>query len=316
MDHLDVKILRWLLQGQTDLPLDPDFRKSYRAIARDLGLDEGMVRYRVKRFGETGFIPDWHLMANPRLWGGGHAIIWIDVPLSVPRRELFERLKLVPGVFYLTRFFGTVVEAYLAYEDEQSVRARAELLGKISDAKSVKFARWPFPVCGVALSTLDWRLVRSLSESPRRPYIAIAKELGVSSRTVKRRLLRLSRGGAVFAYPDFNLGALSGSVMASLFVTCQQSRMAEIDRTLSAKLDPYLWHAFHMLSFGPSDVVPCNYNLLLPNITVAQELVRKAQELAGVREARAELVEEIVVLSSTLEGMTRRMAELLSVGVG
>ncbi len=315
MDSLDIKILRWLLQGQTNLPLDPDFRKSYRTIARDLGVDEGTVRYRVKRFHGTGFIRDWHVMPNPGLWGGGQAIVWLDVPPSVPKQELVERLMLVPGVFYITRYFGTLLEAFVIYDDERSVGLRAELIRRMSSAESVKFAKAAFPVCGVALSALDWRLVRSLSESPRKPYVVIAKELGVSSRTAKRRLLRLSREGAVFVFPTLNVSTLWGSVMAVLFLTYDRDRKGEIDPTLAAQLNPYLWHTFHLLSFGPSDIVPCMYNLLLPNVSVARELLRKAQELEGVREARAELVEELVVSTKPLEEMTRRMAESPSVGI-
>ncbi len=125
----------------------------------------------------------------------------------------------------------------------------------------------------------------------------------------------MTREGAIFFFPTLNVATLRGSVMAVLLISYDRDRKGEIDRTLAAQLDPYLWHAFHLLPFGPGAVVPCMYNLLLPNVTVARDLLRKAEELEGVREVRAELVEELVISTKPLEEMTSRVAQSPSAGI-
>src|SRR2546426_10974247 len=89
LDGVDVRILRELLQGEGS-PLPPDFRKPYRAIARNLGLQEDTVRNRVRRFEESGLIREWHLMVNPHLLGTEDVAVWFDLPLTVSRDELIE----------------------------------------------------------------------------------------------------------------------------------------------------------------------------------------------------------------------------------
>jgi DNA-binding Lrp family transcriptional regulator len=49
----------------------------------------------------------------------------------------------------------------------------------------------------VKLSGLDWRLIDSLLDDSRRPVVELADELGVSTKTVRRRLSRMESEGSI-----------------------------------------------------------------------------------------------------------------------
>src|SRR6059036_823676 len=71
LDSVDVQILKELLQGQAAAPVNAQFRQSYEAIARRVGVDEETVRNRVKGYHRSGFIQDWRTIVNPNLLRSG-----------------------------------------------------------------------------------------------------------------------------------------------------------------------------------------------------------------------------------------------------
>ena len=308
MDRLDLRILRELIQGQATSPLDPNFRKSYRTIARVVGVDEHTVRNRVKRFHETGFIQDWRCVVNPRLGGAGAVAAWFDVPPGIPKGDLVEQLRLVPDVYLVVRFLGSLMSVVFLVRTEASARSRLELLRRMSKAERVNAGRDPFPPCGDALSEADRKILQSLSRHPRRPYAAISKDVGLSSRTVKRKLDRLSQQGVVFAFPSLNPKALTGSAMAAVMVTYPSDRKEALDREIAIRLDPYLWHVFHMFPFEPGDVVPCHFNVMLPNPAVIAEIRRWLRRLEGLGSARVELFEEVHTMYEPFETLMEDIA--------
>ena len=80
LDRLDIHLIREILQGRATLPLDPDFRKSFRAIAKRMSVDGDTVRSRVRRLEEIGFTESCRIHPNPHLLGINETAIRFDVP--------------------------------------------------------------------------------------------------------------------------------------------------------------------------------------------------------------------------------------------
>jgi hypothetical protein len=164
----------------------------------------------------------------------------------------------------------------------------------------------PFPSAEVKLSDLDWRILGSLSRHPWKPYVSISREIGRSPRTVRRRLERLSGQGALFAFPALDPKAVKRSVMAGILVTYAPERKERIDAEICRRLDPYLWHVFHMLPLAPSFAAPCVFNVMLPNAAVAPDIKRWVQRLGGVKAVRCELYEEIITMYEPLDALMKK----------
>jgi hypothetical protein len=106
------------------------------------------------------------------------------------------------------------------------------------------------PAPRLALAPLDRRIVESLRAGPERSFASVARELGVSARTLTRRYRRLVAGRALWFTPELDLGRWNRGVIAllNLFAAPEDvPRLAEAARaalpghlaaTLSTDLQP------------------------------------------------------------------------------
>jgi len=295
------------VQGRAASPLDPEFRRSFGAIARTLGVGTDAVRSRVRRFHESGFIAGWRTVVNPNLVGGQEYVITLHVPASGVERFL-DTARLLPGTFMITRFHGTLVGLIFREYDERSARRRIELIEKLAGAERAYASRIPFPPCPIVLIRTDRAILQALRRDPRRRIGDIAKEVGVNARTVRRRLERLSREAAYFALPSLHPRALEGALMAHVRVEYPAARKREIDERLAASLEPQLWHVFHLASHDGGATAFCIYNLVVPSVAGGREALRRAVETPGVTAAWLELYEDFETLVDAIdEEMDRRL---------
>ena len=136
---------------------------------------------------------------------------------------------------------GASLSIVIIYETEEALRKQIELISRISNTENLVRANIPFPQCTTALSRTDWEVVRTLRGDPRKPYNVISRELGVSSRTVKRRLARMIRERALFMIPSIDTKALEGAVAADLMIFYTQTAAKdELDRKLVSEVHGYL----------------------------------------------------------------------------
>ncbi len=300
MDRLDVRILRAYFQDRGRAPLNSSFRVPVAAIAKQVGGDENTVRYRLRKIRESGFITDWRLFLNPQLWGGGHISVWFDVDPAVSKRDVAERLRPVPGLTHVTTTYESVV-AFLGYGDEASLSRLIGLVRHLVGVPEILVARDAFPPCDIALTAGDWDIIRALRKSPRKSYADLAREMGLSTRAAKARILRLSTEGVVFAWPSLDFHAVKGDVFVFLAVQYPGDRKVEIDGAITAHLEPYLWHMMHMLPYRSGDLWPCGYDLVVPNVAVVREILDWARGLPGVKWARTYLYENIFSFLDTYD---------------
>ena len=308
MDALDARILRALIWGQALWPLSGDPRTSFSAMARKLGVDEGTIRNRVRRSHRSGFISGWRTILNPSLVGGGEIAVWLDVGYPATQDEVLEAARLVPGAILLNRYHGKTLCIVLRYHDAYEAKLATELLLRIARAEWRVVGRIPFPACNLRLTATDRAVLRALHGDPRKPSATVARELGVSTRTVRRRLERLVEGRAVFAFPAPNPKAPTGTLMGGLFLTCAPDRKKEVDEAVRKRLEEHIWHVFHMLPYAPGGFHPTFYNLFLPNLAMAPEILRWAHDLPGVAECRLELVEDIETRFGIFDDELERLA--------
>src|SRR5438094_4079198 len=179
----------------------------------------------------------------------------------------------------------------------------------MSKADRNSLAKVPFPPCTFVLSKSDWDVVRALRGDPQKPYKTVSQELGLSSRTVKRRLQRMMQGGAVFAFPAVNPDAARGVVMAALIVTYDREKKEYLDPQIFAKLEAYIWHVFHMLPSEIDGLQSTTFNLALPTVGRSKEILRWTQSLPGLVGARIGLYEEAETVFEVFdEGIGKRGA--------
>jgi DNA-binding Lrp family transcriptional regulator len=301
LDPVDVRILRELLQGQATAPVNAQFRKSYESIAKRVGVSEETVRNRVKGYHRSGFIKDWRTIVNPTVIQAGEVVLWIDVNPPTSKDDVVEKIRLMPGVILIGHFYGTLLGIVLRYYDENAVSRQIELIRRVSEVDTIVVAKVPFPRCLISLGKTDWGILRAIQREPRKPCAGIATELGLSSRTVKRRMQRMIDEAAIFGFPSLNPRAAVGAVMATLLVTYSAEDKQEVDEKIGTHLESYLWHTFHMLPYRAGDPCVCGFNLILPHVGDAEEILRWARRLPGILGVRIELCDGMETLYGPLD---------------
>lgn len=306
MDTLDVKILRRLTQSTPSFTIDPDFRRSFRSIAKHLGVDEATVRNRIRKFQASGFIPGWRVFVNPRILGGGWIATWFDLNDTKSKGDVVESLRLLEGALIVAVSYGTWIGIVLGYLDEASLPRKIELVRRIAGVDRVVVQRVPFPDCKILLTQTDRAILQALQGRPRKSYELLSKEVGLSSRTLKGKVDRMMKAGAVFASPTLDAKKLSGSVMAFLHVSYLSEDKEEVDRRILAKLDDYIWHVFQMMPLRAGEFHFCAFNLLLPNVSKAEEILKWTAIVPKVLSARIDLCADIITIDETPEAPRTR----------
>ncbi|HEV2166194.1 MAG TPA: AsnC family transcriptional regulator [Thermoplasmata archaeon] len=288
MDALDIRIVRELTQGQSVTPARPGILASHRQLARVLGVSGGTVRNRVKEMTGTGFLQGMVSYVNPSALGLEAVAYTIEVGAGVSKPTVIERISRLDGVIFFENFRGSLLGIGVLYEDDAGRKRTLERIDRIARSTPVLYSRVRFPPCSDALTALDWGTVRGLMAGNLRGHAALARELKVSVRTVKRRVARLIEIGAIFTFPRMDYRKVSGGVTAELLVTFRDpSTKSEVVPRILRLLEEHLtfvgsWEEFDM------------YRVILPNVPVLDLLAKEVGKLSGVRSVRGELVDEVL----------------------
>ena len=295
MDALDTKIIREFIQDGTAFATS-DIRKSYRTVSRQLGVDEVTVRKRVSKMKRTGFLGRWNAFTNPTLLGLRVAQLTFDVQSASAKNDLIEELKLLPGSLVVVDCFGTSLYFAFLYNSDSDLRRQVELVQRLSKTNNLVCTFPPFPECKAKLSKTDWALLGKLQKDAHQSYGSIGSGLGISSRTVKRRMQKLVQERALFVLPSFNPRAIEGLVQADLLVFFDGHKAkAKVDFEMFSTWSDYLVRA----EVGSSD--SSFFNLLVKNVSQAQVVLNWTKEQPGVKNARIDLVQDRFELYTSLD---------------
>ncbi|HEV2118686.1 MAG TPA: AsnC family transcriptional regulator [Candidatus Bathyarchaeia archaeon] len=305
LDALDIHLLREILQGSAALPLDPNFRKSFRTIARKLRVDQDTVRYRMKRLEQMGFITDWRILLNPHILRLRHWAIGVDVPTPTSKDDVIGKLKLMPDIFMIINYFGTLLGIVFASEADRSPLDRAELIRRLSNASNAPCMEIFWPEYRTRLSATDWKILRSLNPNPRKSCTSISQETGSSTRTVTRRLQRMVSEKGVFALAVIDPKALHGTVLASMNVGYSPRNGGELNRKILEQFNEYIWYLFFTLP-SEQDVQHTVFNFALPNISKAREILEWTRKQPNILDLRIDLMEDHHILLQNLDHYIER----------
>lgn len=290
LDSLDVKILRMLMMGGGSF-LGNEVRRPYGTIAARIGITEDTVRNRIEKFRKEGFIKGWKLGMNPSLFGRQASFLLLDVRPPPSKEDVIRKIGLVEGVLFILSYFGNFLGVQITGESEQALRKKGELIAKISNSENLVSMKITFPKCEVRLTQTDWSLIQALRPNPRRSFGAVAKELGISARTVRRRTERMTKGGVLYTIPDIDTKAIRGVMMFSFSVYYSGTVPAQkVAGRILSQLDE------HLVLFHIADNEHGWFGMALPNPTRANEIERWTRGLDGVEDTSMRLVDGFVNL--------------------
>lgn len=288
MDSLDLRILRTFLKEGPLASLDLGFRRSFSSIAHELGVDETTVTNRLHRLYDSGFVKGWSVGINPRLVGQQMMQLWIEVDPPSSKPEAIARIRLMPGVAVVKDLYGPSLGVVLYYDSEATLQRATELVAEIAGSNALTSVPERFPESDLVLGEEDLRILRGLQDEPLTSYMRLARKIGRSARTIKRRIARLSREGAIYLVVEADPKNLIGGIVGSLLVTYEgPTEKRDSGQNVCSRVEGHLF-------FANRDSPSHDYfALVLTSVAQSRDVLREVLAIPGVATARLDLVAEV-----------------------
>ena len=289
MDPLDFGILKILLANNGAPPGVSVLRRSFRSMAKELDVDQATVRHRIKKFQEQRVLRGWYLGVSPGLSGKAVVNAWFGVGSEAAKNELIEKLLANRNVERACSYLGPKVSFVLFCSDGTSPEVALQGLAKLAGPKAVPHEQGVIRVPAYPTKQTDLAIIGSLRRDPWKAYSAVAKELGLSARTVKRRTNKLSEDGLIYMLPIVDLKALQGVIAMELVVNyaSREVRTRVHGRIVSLVHDGLVFSD----SSGPYGY----FALVVPNVSQVEQITSRVRQLDGVSEVQATVLQEVVL---------------------
>ncbi|MDG6994908.1 MAG: AsnC family transcriptional regulator [Nitrososphaerota archaeon] len=296
MDELDVKILRSLISERAVSPSNASVKLSLRGIAARLGADDMTVRYRYKRLQESGCMSIWSLLVNPAFFGYRVAEVMVDVQPESGKPDMIRKLKLVHEITGMVNFYGRAITIYMIYNGDEPRSRTIELISRITNAEKITQSRMPMPQSLTQnLTADDVAIIRALSKDARKSTLLVAKELGLSAKTVRKRVERLRKENTILPLPILNIASILGIIPIYLSYVYSNSEVkTSVDREIVSHFDA----GYIMGSFADPEIG----NVVLGASTMVEvpKVLEWAKSQPGIASARVDIATETFMFPEKL----------------
>lgn len=209
MDATDLRIVRGMgLRPFEWWPRDPN-RFKPGGLAMQAGVSPETVKTRILRMQVDGVLAGYEVYPNPRHFALEQSTFHLRVSDEVKAR-VRDDLEAIEGLVAIYDFLGSDMCVDFAYNGDDDLARKLRLVRRLTEQDDVvPFYDRAFPPPARELSRLDWRIIRALRGDGRRSPNAVAEDLGVSARTVRRRLDQMEKEGAFDVVAVLDLGKVS-----------------------------------------------------------------------------------------------------------
>ncbi|HLF05978.1 MAG TPA: Lrp/AsnC family transcriptional regulator [Thermoplasmata archaeon] len=292
MDPLDVRIIRAMgIQTYGREPKPADGLRISR-LARTLRVTKERLKDRIQKMEKTGIIAGYGLYPNLRHLGLESSWYYYRFREDEEVDRAFAKLQPLDGVSACCSFFGGVMCVGVYYRNPLDLQKKLRIMvGLVGDAGGElnKLYDLDMPPVHRPLTHLDWSVVKALHEDAVRPLPEVAKEIGVSEKTVKRRFDRMGREGSFFIIPEVDPSQAEGVVVFVLAVQFGADAEPGIVGTVERVYEGHLVSTDLTTS---RDFGTCAMLLYANSMAEVERLRKKGASLPGVAKVRSFLIRD------------------------
>jgi DNA-binding Lrp family transcriptional regulator len=238
VDSLDVRLVRAIgTRPFLERPRDPDLAKP-TVLARRLGVTRNTVRARLRALERAGVIASYQAVPNLRPLGLDVVTLHCEVGDEARKGAWLNELARTEGIRPLGDFMGRHVcfELYYATPEEHDRRLAAAC--RAIGASQTQLVELPaMPPATRAPTALDWRIMKALRGRATRPLADVAKELKVSSRTVRRRYEALVRDGLLDIVAVVDASRIPGAIPVTMLFSFEAAKTESVASRILAAFD-------------------------------------------------------------------------------
>jgi DNA-binding Lrp family transcriptional regulator len=288
LDELDFRIFK-SIEFRPFGPHSGDLsRLNPWVIAKKVGADGNTVKQRLTKMKESGFISYFQIYPNFRLLGVCGAAYVFLIPDVLQKREVIENCSLVHGVTEIHNFIGSHICIDFTYLDDQDEGRRLELFRKLTNcATPERFYERTMPPVGIELTSTDWRIIKALRYQAFKPLSAVAKDLGLGVKTVRKRFDRMAQNNAIIIAPIVNPAVVPNTITHVILLYPDPARREEV---LQRALETFKDSCFLARIDPPGNAL---INLAARTLSETEENLIKARRIDGMRDAKLLVLQEI-----------------------
>lgn len=278
------------------------------ALAKRLRESPRLVKDRVARLEKSGVIAAYEVLPDPAALGLSMRTYALRSPTPASKAGAADKLRAVEGVIALVDFLDEWAHVSIAFRDEAELAARlARVRGALGGATPVvHFAPRPDRPRVEPLTRTDWRLVRALRGDAKRPVHRVAKSLGVTTKTVQRRLHKLTTGGAIDSFARLGPRGFEEVLFATLKFRLQKDAVMPAMQHIHGELFGSAW----ALCAEEVMLDDAHYDLLVAPRSPKglRDLVERASRIPGVVEVEGHVATELVWMPDWIDREIERRA--------
>ncbi len=291
LDELDVKIIKELGNPNS---FQWNVRESYSNIAERIGVDDETVRRRVKQYERQGSVPGWKMMINPYLIGCRAANIHCEVEDQRRKPDVITELKELDGMVKILNFHGSGLLLTLYFHNAETLKDRVHSIASVTDCPDPKVWELAFPESYIRTRNTDWRIIGAMVEDARRSLKVISEAVGLSVRTVEKRLNELSESYALYLQGTPNFRKFAG-LSCVFMVFCQDEKEKRaVDHTILSRV-----RRIELATTGSEHY--STFVTLFENLGQADDFIGWINDLNGVESVSMGIMKELFVVTEWME---------------
>ncbi len=284
-----------LINNGVPPPGNTALKKSFRSMAKELGVDQATVRKRMRKLQEERVLKGWYLGIHPGFMRQDVIYAWFTIGDERSKEEAIKRLISLPDLERTCNYLGSKLKMILLCEKGSDRQVLLDQLVRLAGSEATLRQRAFLEVPEHQARQTDLAIIGSLRTDPWKQDAAVARELGLSARTVKRRVEKLSENGEIYMLPIIDYRALQGIIPVDLIVEYSST---ESKSTVNGRITSYVEQELMFSGrFGPTGY----FSLMVPRVSQVEQIARWVKRQTGVRDAQADILQDVVLNRSHFE---------------
>jgi len=190
LDDLDLSILKMLMINS---------RGSDHSIARKLQVTTNTVKNRIRNLIEEGVVLGFETHLSATFFNATHCWLGAQLYGNEPEEKIVEEIGKIDKVSFIMPTTENLMLIALDFFNSTDLDNTIQQMSRIKEITEINTLIYSSQHVHkrIDISPIDWKIIKSIRLNSRKSPSEIAKECGVSTRTVNRRLRRLHDGGVI-----------------------------------------------------------------------------------------------------------------------
>ncbi len=305
MDQLDFKIFRSLGFRPYGRNAGDLSRLNPWVIAKKVGANGNTVKLRLNKMKRSGFIRYFQIYPNFRLLDMNGVAYLFHVSDILGKYEIIEKCSLVDGVTEIHNFIGGHICIDFTYQDSRDESRRLELFRRLTRCElPEKFYERVMPPVEISLSATDWQIIKALRYKAFKPLSKVAEELGLTTKTVRRRFERMTQNNAIIIVPLVNPADIPDTITYVMLLYPSPDRR---DDVLEKAMREFNESYFLALTSSPGNAMLC---LAARTLAETEDNLIRARKIEGMKDVKLLVLKEMREYTQWVDSaIERKIAE-------